>query len=102
MSGPGRYATVGTAALTLPDGSRVPYLRRRFLPQPDAVGPVQVHVTAAGERVDLLAAVLLGDGERSWRIADANRVQRPSELSAPGIAVRVPMPDGVEVSGLGQ
>lgn len=101
MSGPGRYDTVGTSALDL-DGRRVPYLRRRFLPQPEAVGPVQVRVNSRGERVDLIAATLLGDGERSWRIADANRVWRPSELSEPGAVVRVPLPSGVEVGGLGQ
>ena len=30
-----RYAGVGTATWTAPDGSAVPYLLRRFIPQPE-------------------------------------------------------------------
>lgn len=98
MTGSGRYDTVGTATVTAADGRQVRYLRRRFLPQPGALGSGRIHVVAAGERVDLIAARELGDAERSWQLADANAVMRPSELSVTGRAVLIPLPAGLTVT----
>jgi hypothetical protein len=102
VSGPGRYAAIGTAVLTTPDGRAVPHLRRRFLPQAGALGPIRPHVVAAGERLDLIAAVVLGDAERAWLLADASLASRPSELSRTGRVVAIPVPGGIGVTGLAQ
>lgn len=75
-----RYATTPQAEYEFADGSRAPYLRRRFVPRQP--GPVLAeHMVAAGDRPDLLAARYLGDPEQSWRLADANAVLHPDELT---------------------
>jgi hypothetical protein len=102
VSGPGRYEAVGKASLTTADGRQISYLRRRFLPQQDDVGSTRPHTVGPGERVDLIAALTLGDPERSWLLADANAVMRPSELSATGRVIRILIQSGVEVNALGQ
>lgn len=88
-----RYYALETAEYTLPDGRRVAYKRRRFLPQGAAL-PLLVEVTVRpGDRLDLIAASTLGDPEAFWRIADANDAIRPEELTAePGRILRVPLP----------
>lgn len=91
-----RYAAVGTAVYTRPDGEEIVYLRRRFVPQPDGFHLLHEHVVSQGERPDTLAAQLLGDPEQSWRLCDANGVMRPEELTeTPGGRVRVTLPEGV-------
>ena len=88
-----RYANVPTATLTSEDGTTVPYKRRRFLPQPDALPPAGDVFTRDGDRVDVLAARALGDPEQFWRLADANGAADANELTAePGRALRVPFP----------
>jgi hypothetical protein len=102
VSRPGRYDTVGLATIAMADGHRVPYLRRRLLPQPGTAGPVRPYITGPADRVDLIAARELGDPQRSWLLADANAVMRPSELSEPGRIVLVPQLGGLEVTRRGQ
>lgn len=98
MSGQGRYDTVGTATFTTSDGRQVRYLRRRFLPQPGVLGSGRPHVVAPGERVDLIAAGELGDAEQSWLLADANAAMRPSDLSATGRVILIPVHGGLTVT----
>ena len=95
MSSPSRYAAVGTATWTSPDGTAVPYLLRRFLPQPGQLATSKTHLVRPGERADLIAYALLGDPELSWLLADANLVDRPSNLNHPGLLINVPLPAGV-------
>ena len=95
MSSPSRYAAVGTATWTAPDGALVPYLLRRFLPQPGQLATLRTHLVRPGERVDLIASAELGDPELSWLLADANLVDRPSNLNRPGLLINVPLPAGV-------
>jgi nucleoid-associated protein YgaU len=91
-----RYFGVETAIYPTPDGRGLAYLRRRLLPSPDSFTTVTRHVVAAGERPDLLAFRFLGDAEQWWRIADANPVLDPRELTAePGRVVRITLPQGV-------
>jgi hypothetical protein len=94
MSSPSRYAGVGTATWTSPGGTTVPYLLRRFLPQPCQLAVLRAHVVRPGERVDQIASAELGDPELSWRLADANLVDRPSDLNAPGQTIIVPLAAG--------
>ena len=97
MTGPqSRYALCETAAESLdgPDGPRqVRYLRRRFLPPPDAAPPLGTHQVARGDRVDLLADRYFGDPELYWRICDANPLIHPDELvERIGTRIVVPHP----------
>ncbi|GAA1920898.1 hypothetical protein GCM10009716_31930 [Streptomyces sodiiphilus] len=90
-----RYHGIGTAVHTLPDGRQVPYLKRRLLPRLDETGEPVSHTVGAGERPDLLAHRYLGSAGQWWRIADANPVLDPAELtSTPGATIVIPLPGG--------
>ncbi|MEV7612594.1 LysM domain-containing protein [Streptomyces sp. NPDC089799] len=96
FSATSRYHDVPTARLRLPDGRTVTYVRRRPMPDPDALTTVAVHAVAPHERLDHIAARYLGDPEQAWRIADAHRVLTPAELTAhPGRRLRVTLPAGL-------
>lgn len=88
-----RYADLDVATHVTADGRHIAYTRRRFLPRADDL-TVLVEVTVVeGDRLDLIAARLLGDPEQFWRICDANDAMDPAELTAePGTVVRVAAP----------
>lgn len=88
-----RYSGIETAVFIAPDGREIPYKRRRFLPQGDAM-PLLTEVTVAqGDRLDLITARTLGVPEVFWQVADANNAMDPFELtSEPGHRIRVPEP----------
>ena len=75
-----RYEKVADAIFTDRDGKQIPYKRLRLLPGP---GPsVQVHQVVLGDRLDRISHRYLQDAEQFWRIADANQVMRPEDLTA--------------------
>jgi len=77
-----RYNGVALAILQRrPDEPRLVYVRRRFIPAPGASPIVARHVVAGRDRPDLVAARYLGDPLLYWRIADANAVVDPNELT---------------------
>lgn len=91
-----RYHATPVAEMTMPDGRKVAYLRRRMLPQPGRLVLLQEHTVADGERSDLIAAHYLGDSEQEWRICDANNVIHPDELTATvGRRLRITLPEGI-------
>jgi len=91
-----RYADVEIAKLELPDGRIVAYVRRRFIPPPERFAPLRDHVVQAGQRLDQIAAIHLGDPEQAWRIADANGAMAPDDLTEqPGRRLRITLPAGV-------
>lgn len=91
-----RYLTVATATFTFDDGREVVYLKRRFLPAPESLAPIGTSTVAPGDRLDNLAARLLGDAELSWRICDGNRELRPTALTeTPGRVLRITQPAGM-------
>ena len=91
-----RYHGIAAAQLTLPDGTTIAYLRRRFVPPPENFALLQEHIVAAGDRLDNLAARYLGDPLQYWRICDANRAMRPDELTATaGLLLRITLPEGI-------
>lgn len=95
-----RYHGVATATMTLPDGRRVRYLRRRFVPLPDALASFRTLRIEQGDRIDNLAARLLGDPEAYWQICDANPAMHPDALMTPaGREIRVPAPGGTGFGG---
>ena len=74
----------------------VPYLRPRLLPSPDSFSVITTYEVRAGDRSDVLAFRQFGDAEQWWRIADANPVLDPRELTdTPGRKLRITLPQGV-------
>jgi len=90
-----RYSGLEIAQVTI-DGEMHSYVRRRFVPSPERLTIVGEHTVVAGERLDHIAALALGDPELFWRICDANRAMRPEELTETiGRALAVALPEGV-------
>lgn len=90
----GRYSASEVKVMTLPDGTPVSYLGRRFLPEPESMTMIASLTLEPAERLDLFAARTLGVSTAWWRIADANRVIHPESLEGrPGRRLDVPLPD---------
>ena len=90
-----RYAGLPTATIKV-GGETVVYVRRRFLPQPEAFAVIAEHTVSQGERLDHIAARYLGDPELFWRLCDANRAMRPAELTETlGRRLVITLPEGV-------
>lgn len=95
-----RYHGLPIAELTLPSGETVPYVARRFIPQPDRFADRQAHTVLKTDRRDRLASRFLGDPELSWQLCDANVVSWPEELTAtPGRRIRITLPQGIPSHG---
>lgn len=91
-----RYYGLETAELELPDGRKVAYVRRRFVPQPERFALLQEHQVTEGERLDNITDQYLGDPELFWRVCDANRAMRPDELTETiGRRLRITLPEGI-------
>lgn len=90
----GRYAAIEVKVMTLPEGTPVTYLARRFVPEPEGMTMIASARLEAAERLDLLTARTLGAATAWWRIADANRVIHPESLEGPvGRRLDVPLPE---------
>ena len=89
-----RYVGVPTATLDGPAGEVV-YLRRRLVPPPEAYAVAGSYTFTDTDRLDVIAQRLLGDPELYWRLCDANRAMRPTELERIGRVLNVPLPPGV-------
>lgn len=89
-----RYARLEQATWTPPEGGDpIRYVRRRFLPQGDALPTLAAVELSDGDRLDLIAGRILGDPEHFWRICDAENAMNPDDLIAtPGRRLRVPIP----------
>ena len=92
-----RYHGVALAVLQRrPDEPGIVYVRRRFIPAPSTIPVAGGHIVRAQDRPDLLGAIFLGDALLYWRIADANAVVDPNELTdTVGRRVIIPQPPGV-------
>ncbi len=88
-----RYTVLDDAVFDAPDGRRIAYKRRRFLPQGETI-PLLAEVTVApGDRLDVITYRHLGDPEQFWQICDANNCLNPFDLTGEvGTSVRVPIP----------
>jgi hypothetical protein len=85
-----RYEHVADAEIPGPNGRTIRYKRMRFIPEAPARLSYKVE---QGDRPDLAAYRTLGDPEMFWRLCDANRIQRPADLTAvPGRRILVPGP----------
>ena len=56
-----RYYNTATATLETPDGRKIAYLRRRFVPPPERFDLLFEHTVTEGERLDTIAGQYLGD-----------------------------------------
>lgn len=92
-----RYNGVPLAVLPQSgDASPIVYVRRRFIPNPATLTVVARHLVASHDRPDLLGAQYLGDALLYWRIADANAVVDPNELTdTVGRRIEITLPPGV-------
>ena len=73
-----RYHGIETSETAAPDGRKIVYLRRRFVPSPRRFALLQEHTVAEGER------------------PDANGVMRPEELTEEvGRRLRITLPEGI-------
>ncbi|WP_413099292.1 hypothetical protein [Streptomyces sp. Inha503] len=87
-----RYHDAEIGIHTQPDGTPVRYVKRRLLPPLGEVGgDTATHTVSGGERPDHLGQRYFGDPAAWWRIADANPVLDPRELTAePGEEIEIP------------
>jgi hypothetical protein len=91
-----RYFTSETRTLTAPDGTRIVYLARRFVPDPSRFATLNIHVVEQSDRQDRIASQYLGDPEQFWRICDANAILHPLEMTAMiGRRLRITLPEGI-------
>jgi hypothetical protein len=65
---------------------------RRFLPPGSALPAVATYVVRPGDRIDLIAARLLGNPLLYWMIADANDSTDITSLCRGGRSLRIPVP----------
>lgn len=85
-----RYFAIPEAVHAAPGGVLLVYKRRRLLPQPAPLPTDRSVVARAGERLDTIAARMLGDPRQFWRIADAGNAMNPFDLAEPGTRLVVP------------
>jgi len=90
-----RYYHTETNTSVEPDGTKVSYLRRRFLPPLDRFSLLQLYQVTEGDRLDNITGRFLGDPEQFWRLCDANPVCVPSQLQKIGTVIRITLPDGI-------
>ena len=92
-----RYYGVPLALLQRrPDEPGRVYVKRRFIPSPSTIAIAARHVVQSLDRPDLLGAKYFGDPLLYWRIADANAVLDPNELTDTlGRRVAIPLPPGM-------
>ncbi|HEU5161292.1 MAG TPA: LysM domain-containing protein [Streptosporangiaceae bacterium] len=91
-----RYYGIEQAVHVADDGQEIPYLRRRLLPRAGDLAVITEYEVRDGDRPDLVANQFLGDPEQWWRIADANPVLDPRELTdTAGKKIRITLPEGV-------
>ena len=91
-----RYHGTRTKELERPDGEKLVYLERRFVPMSDRFAMLGVHSVVQGDRLDNITARYLGDPEQFWRVCDANSAMRPDELTEEvGRQLRITLPEGI-------
>jgi hypothetical protein len=98
-AGPGK--TVRTRARSAPSGESISYLGRTLLPLPGTLQQQGTYTVQAGDRIDNVAARLLGDPLLYWMLMEANGASDPATLcAAPGSKIVVPAAVGQQTSSL--
>jgi hypothetical protein len=88
-----RYYRLETVEHAAPDGRKIAYKRRRFLPQGNTL-PLAAEVSVTrDDRLDIVTARLLGEPEQFWQVCDANNAMNPEDLLQESVQVlRIPIP----------
>jgi hypothetical protein len=91
-----RYYGLPLLSCATPGGGQVSYVSRRFIPPPGAFAQLQLYRVQQGDRVDVVAASLLGNPLSYWQLCDANLAVQPTDVTAePGAFIVIPLPVGV-------
>jgi hypothetical protein len=92
-----RYAEVAVDAWDPGNGDPpIPHLHRRLCPLLERFALLYEVRIVEADRRDLLGEHHVGDAELWWRLADANGIVDPRDLTSPiGRALRVTLPEGV-------
>jgi hypothetical protein len=90
-----RYQGIGTDTLTTASKQNIVYLQRRFIPQASAFAVLQQYTVSQGDRLDNMAASLLGDPQLFWRLCDANGAMRPEDIEVAGRVLNITLPQGI-------
>lgn len=88
----------GLPVLTTTDarGEPVQYVSRRFIADPKLLAVIQRYRAGQGDRIDVVAASLIGNPLSYWQICDANLAVDPDDVTArPGMFISVTLPPGV-------
>jgi hypothetical protein len=78
-----------------PDGTTIPYLSRRLVPDPERFADLRERRVAQGERLDQIAAAEIGDAEAWWQLCDANGAIWPDDLETLDTRLRLTLPADV-------
>jgi hypothetical protein len=91
-----RYYGLPLRNYTAPDGSQISYVSRRFIAQPEAFAVLQRYRVKQGDRIDVVAAALIGNPLSYWLICDANVALEPDDVTAaPGAFILITLPAGI-------
>jgi hypothetical protein len=91
-----RYTALDAAEWTQPDGQKVLYITRRFIPKAENFATLQEHLVEEHDRLDNLAARYFSDPQLYWRLCDANGAMKPDALTdTVGNRLRITLPEGI-------
>lgn len=91
-----RYYGLPLLSLTTASGTQISYVSRRFIPPPQDFTVLQLYRVQQGDRVDVIAATLLGNPLSYWQLCDANAaIEPPDVVAVPGAFINVTLPAGV-------
>lgn len=91
-----RYYGLPLRAQTTPAGAQISYVSRRFIPPPEDFALLQRYRVQQGDRIDVIAASILGNPLSYWQICDANLALEPDDVTAvPGTFIVITLPAGV-------
>jgi hypothetical protein len=89
-----RYARLPVLMYVGRDGLPIAYVSRRFLPRSETLQTLGETEVQSEDRPDLASFRALGEPLAFWRMADANDVMDPGELTEePGRVLRIPLPE---------
>jgi hypothetical protein len=91
-----RYYGLPLLTQTTAAGAQISYVSRRFIPPPEDFALLQRYRVKQGDRIDVIAASILGNPLSYWQICDANLALEPDDVTAvPGAFIVITLPAGV-------
>lgn len=88
-----RYYGLPLMAAATPSGQTVRYVSRRFVPDPRRLTVVQTYRVQQHDRIDIVAATVMGKALAYWQICDANLAVDPDDICAePGRVIAIALP----------